>query len=98
MVHHYSAYDREYQQTKRYKLAHRARMKARYHEIKRLGKEAVKGLEVDHKVPLAEGGSNEPSNWRLRNPSENRADKSYQHSASYHPLHLHGSAHHKSGT
>lgn len=87
-THHYTAYDARYQQTERYKLAHRARMKARYHEIKKLGKKALEGLEVDHKKPLAAGGSNDPSNWRLRDPSANRADKSFRHAAGYHPLHL----------
>jgi 5-methylcytosine-specific restriction endonuclease McrA len=86
--HVYSAYDRKYQQTERYKTAHRARMKARYWEIKKLGKKALEGMDVDHKHPLAAGGSNDPSNWRLRSASANRADKTFRSHAGYRPLHL----------
>jgi hypothetical protein len=43
---------------------------------KRVGAAALKGKDVDHKVALNKGGSNKPSNWRLRSASSNRADKS----------------------
>jgi 5-methylcytosine-specific restriction endonuclease McrA len=33
-------------------------------------------MDVDHKIPLSEGGTNAISNLRLRDPNENRADKS----------------------
>lgn len=33
------------------------------------------GKDVDHKRPLSQGGSSKISNLRLRNASENRADK-----------------------
>jgi hypothetical protein len=87
-VHHYTAYDARYQHTERYKLAHRARNKARYYEIKKLGKKALEGLDIDHKDPLSAGGSNEPSNWRVRSVASNRGDKSFRSRAGYHPLHL----------
>lgn len=31
------------------------------------------GMDIDHKTPLSKGGSNEPSNLRLRKPSQNRS-------------------------
>jgi len=86
--HVYNAYDRKYQQTERYKTAHRARMTARRAEIKKLGKKALEGMDVDHKDPLAAGGSNNPSNWRLRSVASNRGDKTFRSHAGYHPLHL----------
>ena len=32
------------------------------------------GKDVDHRRPLAEGGSNVPSNWRVRSRHANRAE------------------------
>jgi len=54
----------------------RARMKARYWAIKRLGEKALQGKDLDHVKPLAAGGSNEPGNWRIRDVGANRGDKS----------------------
>ena len=31
------------------------------------------GKDVDHKVPLSKGGSNSPSNWRVRSAHANRS-------------------------
>jgi len=62
----------------------RARAKARYEEIKRYGKEALKGIEIDHRRPLAAGGSNAPSNWRLRSPHANKADKTVFQKRGFH--------------
>lgn len=50
------------------------RNKARYQEEKKLGAKALKGKDVDHKDPLRHGGSNRPSNWRLRTVKSNRGD------------------------
>lgn len=33
------------------------------------------GKDVDHKKPLAKGGSNSRSNWRVQSKSENRSFK-----------------------
>ena len=33
------------------------------------------GQEVDHKVPLSGGGSNDPSNWRVVSRDTNRSKK-----------------------
>ncbi len=48
------------------------RNKARY-DLERAGV-AHKGdhRDVDHRVPLTEGGSNAPSNWRMRSVHANR--------------------------
>lgn len=32
------------------------------------------GVDVDHRHPLASGGSNTPSNWRVRSRHANRAE------------------------
>jgi len=45
--------------------------------IKKYGEAALKGKEVDHIKAFKGGGTNEPSNWRIRDPSANRADKTY---------------------
>lgn len=31
------------------------------------------GMDVDHTVPLVKGGSNDPSNWRVRSKHDNRS-------------------------
>ena len=31
------------------------------------------GKDVDHKTPLAKGGSNNKSNWRVQSDNENRS-------------------------
>lgn len=49
---------------------HRARRKV----IKRLGKSAVAGKDVDHKTKLKNGGGNGHKNLRVRNRKENRSD------------------------
>ena len=73
----YSAYDRAYDNRPEVEKKHAERVKARRHMIARYGKEALKGKDVDHIVALQGGGSNDPSNWRLRDIHSNRADKTY---------------------
>jgi len=73
----YSAYDKAYQKRPDIMKEHAERLKARRHMVARYGKEALKGKDVDHIVALEAGGSNNPSNWRLRPIRENRADKTY---------------------
>lgn len=75
-THHRNAYDNEYAKKPEYMAAQRARAKARYYMIKKYGKRALKGKEIDHVDPLAAGGSNDPSNWRIRSAAANRGDKS----------------------
>lgn len=42
---------------------------------KAVAERMMAGKDVDHKKPLSEGGSNNPSNWRLRDATDNRSDK-----------------------
>lgn len=86
-VHHPTAYDRRYKKNPEYMADQRARMKARYWAIKRLGAKALEGKDLDHVKPLAAGGSNDPSNWRIRSVHENRGDKSFSKRAGYEPRH-----------
>lgn len=53
-----------------------ARNAARREVEKRVGTAALKGKDVDHKRPLARGGSNAASNLRVRSVHSNRGDKS----------------------
>lgn len=50
------------------------RHRARRSVEKRLGKNAVKGKDVDHIKPVKSGGSNESSNLRVRSVAANRSD------------------------
>jgi hypothetical protein len=51
-----------------------ARNKARY-QMEKAGKvHKGDGVDVDHRTPLAGGGSNDPSNWRTRSVHANRAE------------------------
>jgi hypothetical protein len=82
----YSAYDREYAKHDNAKQA--ARMRARRAEVKRYGEAALKGKDIDHIKPLQAGGSNEPSNWRIRDVAGNRGDKSVFNAPGYHKTQL----------
>jgi hypothetical protein len=82
-VHHPTAYDVQYKKGEAYKADQRARMKARYWAIKRLGEKALQGKDLDHIKPLAAGGSNDPGNWRVRSVHENRGDKSFDDRKGY---------------
>lgn len=53
-----------------------ARNKARSEMTKKVGASALRGKDVDHKVPLSRGGSTRTSNLRVRSVSANRGDKS----------------------
>jgi hypothetical protein len=87
-VHHRDAYDRAYERTPRVLAIQRARNKARYDMVKRYGEKMMAGKDVDHIHPLAAGGSNRPSNWRLRDPRQNQGDKSVFKRADYRPIHV----------
>lgn len=50
------------------------RHRARRIVAKRLGHEIPKGKQVDHKLPLKAGGSNDPSNLRLLSTHRNESD------------------------
>lgn len=82
----YKPYDREY--AKHDNAKQRARMKARYAMVKKYGEAALRGKDIDHINPLQAGGSNEPSNWRVRSVHDNRGDKSVFKKPGYRPIHL----------
>ncbi len=68
-------YKREYEQyqgTEEQKHNRALRNKAR-REMEREGKvHKGDGRDVDHRVPLSRGGSNNPSNWRVQSKGDNR--------------------------
>lgn len=71
---HNAEYVEKLQETPREIKKREARNKARY-DLERAGKvHKGDGLDVDHRNPLAEGGSNESSNWRVRSRHANRAE------------------------
>lgn len=76
-THHETAYDARLSATPNELLKRRERAKARYWMIKKYGAEALKGKEIDHIKALTAGGTNEPSNWRIRDAHDNRADKTF---------------------
>jgi hypothetical protein len=82
----YSAYDRKYAKTDNAKQ--RARAKARYWMVKKYGKKALEGKDIDHTVPLQAGGSNKETNWRIRDVGENRGDKSVFKRKGYRPTRM----------
>ena len=49
------------------------RNQARLYKMHQGDVEKGDGMDVDHINPLAKGGSNLPSNLRVRNPSSNRS-------------------------
>jgi len=73
----YTAYDRAYNRTPRVRAKHAARLRARRLAIKLYGKAALQGKDVDHVKSLEAGGSNVPSNLRLRDVKSNRGDKTF---------------------
>jgi hypothetical protein len=89
-VHHRTAYDVAYEKTPRVLAIQRARNKAHYDMVKKYGKALLAHKDVDHIDPLGAGGSNKPSNWRLRNPAGNRGDKTIFKRKGYRPIHVPG--------
>jgi len=73
----YSAYDREYERRPEVKRKHAERVKARRWAIKRYGKRAIEGKDIDHIRSLESGGSTTMSNIRVRDIGSNRADKTF---------------------
>lgn len=49
------------------------RKRARRAAVKKYGEAYMKGKDVDHKKPLAKGGSNAPNNLRVVSTSKNRS-------------------------
>lgn len=70
----YSAYDKAYQARPEQVAKRVARNAARRLMIRKHGKKALKGKDVDHVRGVSAG--NGPSNLRIRSRKSNRADKS----------------------
>lgn len=67
------SYQAVYQATPEQKRIRAMRNTARRRAIAKYGKEALKGKDVDHIVPLSKGGTNDPSNLRIVDRSKNRS-------------------------
>jgi len=87
-THHPTDYDRAYIRRPDVLAKYRARNRARYWAVKKYGEEMLRGKDIDHKKPLAAGGSADLSNTRIRDASENRGDKSVFKHPDYKPIHL----------
>lgn len=61
------------QETKEQVAKASARKQARRVMERKHGKQALKGKDVDHIVPLSKGGTNAPSNLRLVKTAKNRS-------------------------
>ena len=70
------AYDTKYESSPQQVKNREARNTARRELNKKLGASAVRGKDVDHRRPLAMGGSTKMSNLRVRSVASNRGDKS----------------------
>ena len=66
-------YKKEYQQqlTRKEQGTRNARDRARY-EMDKKGVDRT-GKDIDHTTPLSKGGTNSPSNLKLKSPSQNRS-------------------------
>jgi 5-methylcytosine-specific restriction endonuclease McrA len=72
MARDYKEEYRNYQGSEEQKHNRALRNKAR-REMERDGKvHKGDGRDVDHRVPLSRGGSNERSNWRVQSKGDNR--------------------------
>jgi len=68
----YARHYRDYQGKPKQLKAQAQRHAARAEVIKREGKAAVAGKDVDHKKRIAHGGTNASKNLRIRSRSANR--------------------------
>jgi hypothetical protein len=73
----YSAYDRAYDAQPAIRKKHYERTKARRMAIKRWGKAAIAGKDIDHIRSLQAGGGTDWQNLRPRAISSNRGDKTF---------------------
>lgn len=71
----YARHYRDYQGTPEQIAKRSLRNKARREMEKKVGKAALKGKDVDHKVPVRSGGGNGKGNLRLASPATNRGWK-----------------------
>jgi hypothetical protein len=69
--HRYDAYARAHKDETLQRMNARNRYEAKNGQI-------PAGYDLDHKKPIVKGGSNAPSNLRVRKAGPNRGDKSWQ--------------------
>lgn len=69
--HRYGAYERAHKDDTA------ERMRARRMMIRKVGAAAVRGKDVDHIRSIKGGGKTTMGNLRIRDPGENRGDKTY---------------------
>lgn len=69
--HRYGDYERQHKDDTLQRMNARNALKRKIH--------IPAGYDVDHKKEITLGGSNSPSNLRLRKASANRGDKSWRH-------------------
>lgn len=74
-VRNYKDEYKQYHASPEQKKNRAARNAARAAMVKKHGKEALRGKDVDHKKPLSKGGSNGTSNLRVVSKSTNRSYK-----------------------
>ena len=67
-----AAYDKAYESSPQQIKNREERNKARYQAEKKGIVHKGDGKDIDHKKPLIEGGSNDPSNRRVRSETANR--------------------------
>ncbi len=71
---HNPKYVEQYQERPEQVAKREARNKARYNLEKKGLVHKGDGKDVDHRKPLEKGGSNDPSNWRVRSRHANRSE------------------------
>lgn len=73
----YREYHSKPEQIKKREMRNKARYDVAHHigeAISGISPSEIKGKDIDHKHALRHGGSNSPSNWRVRSVHENRGD------------------------
>lgn len=72
--HRYGAYERAHKDETAERMAARRFMEKK---LASEGKTIPAGMDVDHKKAIKSGGTNAPSNLRLRSAHANRGDKTF---------------------
>jgi hypothetical protein len=75
----HNRYNAEFEKSPEQVRKREERNTARRREEKKVGKAALKGKDVDHKKPLAAGGSNKDSNTRVISEEKNRGWRKGKH-------------------
>jgi len=73
----YSAYDKAYAARPEVKKRRAQQVKARRWAVKKWGRAAIEGKDIDHIRSLKAGGKTTLGNIRIRSVHENRGDKTF---------------------